>query len=238
MRCRLNPAKLLAPLAIVLAVAGCRTSHHVLTPDDLETYKSMVIHVGGAANLSGRPLGNVDEKFWSSDSITVAELVAGGPALNVPDAFRSEVLAVLAEAGWKTDSIASANHLEAGSGVTGPSNEPAPELELQLAITDWDTSRMETEGVLGVGAALVLVHRKTVAEATNTAGNLVATVALETSFVRDFRLLQPLTIPGGSSAIIGDARVIEGRYRQILSMLAKELLTRSRLVGPQDTVAG
>jgi len=208
---------------LALTLGACASGPmEKLDESTANAYRARPIEVGDPLNLSGRPLREVDEKFWSSDSITVGELLSGGPAIDIPAAFQSEVVAAMREAGWHV----AVRPMPPVKPKEGEEYDPAAfdGLTLELAITTWDTSSVVADGTLKVGAMLMLLQPATKGPKMSSRGKPFREPVSRTEYQREVKLLQPVTVPGGESAVVGEARVIEGRYRQIVAMLARELL--------------
>src|SRR5690606_596548 len=107
---------------------------------------------------------------------------------------------------------------------------PFSGLTLELALTEWDTSKISVDGTLKIGAVLMLVQPATRGPKVSQRGNPFREPVSRTEYSREVKLLQPVSVPGGESTIVGESRVIAGRYRQIVSILARELLIEAGLI--------
>ncbi len=205
---RLASLLLLCVLSAV-ALTGC-ASGFVVRPVDqkvADQIRPNPIVIGPVRNLTGRPIHAIDPSWFTSDSIALSSMLLDpASAIDLRDEFAQAIRRSLPLGGWKP----------------APAAQTSGEVELHAALTSWNTRGVADDGRIVVGVAMVLIRRD---------GSLLSEIEIE----REWRLLEPIQVPGVGGVLAGEARVVDGRYRQLLDALAREaLVAAGMLVRPTE----
>jgi hypothetical protein len=166
-----------------------------------------LLWLGDVKNLSGRPMRNVDDHWYTANSLPLTELLGTLKGADLLEEFRIIVGNLLEQHG---------HHVLYGQFGTIITLDGPPPETLNLALTAWSLDAVRDEGTVTAGAVCFLTDGK---------GESLASGRYQ----GDFPLLEPVQLPTGG-VVIGAGRVIEGRVGLILTSLARRMLIDAGLI--------